>query len=69
MSESRPQYIHCASGNQVFTDCRVQRYGDLVQILGHPTMEFTPQDARKFAAQVQQVVDAILSETSNDYPA
>lgn len=66
MSELRPVYIHCASGTQTQTDCLVQRYGDLVQILGHPIMEFTPQDARNFAAQVQQVADAILSETVDD---
>jgi len=66
MSELRPVYIHCASGTQAQTDCLVQRYGDLVQVLGHPIMEFTPQDALNFAAQVQQVASIILSETAYD---
>lgn len=66
MSELRPVYIHCASGTQAQTDCLVQRYGDLVQILGHPSMEFTPQDALDFAAQLERIAETILHETAHD---
>ena len=46
MSESRPVYIPCASGNQLMTDCLVRTHGDLIEMIGHPEMHFTPADAR-----------------------
>ena len=49
MNEERPAYIRCASGNNSHTDCMVRRFGDLVEILGHPLMHLTPDDAVDFA--------------------
>lgn len=47
MSESIPAYIACAADENVFADCRVRvrRHGDLIQLLGHPQMDFAPADA------------------------
>ena len=44
MSEDRPVYIPCASGNNAQTDCLLARRGDLILLLGHAQMEFTPDD-------------------------
>ena len=49
MSEVRPVYIRCASGSNSHTDCVVRPLGDLVEILGHPLMQFAPHDALRFA--------------------
>jgi hypothetical protein len=38
MSEARPVYIPCASGNQLMTDLMIRRCGDLDEIAGHPIM-------------------------------
>lgn len=45
MSEARPVYIPCASGNNAQTDCLVTRHGALVRLMGHPSMDFTAADA------------------------
>jgi len=52
MSEDRPVYIRCASGSNAHTDCVVRRFGELTEILGHPLMQFTPEDAVRFATAV-----------------
>jgi hypothetical protein len=52
MSEERPVYVRCASGSNAHTDCVVRRFGDLTEILGHPLMQFTPEDARRFATAI-----------------
>lgn len=49
MSEVHPVYIRCASGNNSHTDCVVRPFGDCVEILGHPLMHLTPDDAVHFA--------------------
>lgn len=54
MSEDRPVYIRCASGSNAHTDCCVRPLGDLVEILGHPLMQFTSGDAAHFATAVLQ---------------
>lgn len=56
MSESAPQYIPCASGNNVFTDCLVLRHGDLIRLIGHPQMDFTPDDAQRLIAHIQSLL-------------
>lgn len=45
MAESYATYIDCASGQSAQTDCCVRVAGSLVEILGHPLMHFTPNDA------------------------
>jgi hypothetical protein len=52
MSDVHPVYIRCASGSNSHTDCVVRRFGDLVEILGHPLMCFAPDDAVHFATAV-----------------
>lgn len=52
MSEDRPAYIRCASGSNSHTDCVVRPFGGLVEILGHPLMQFTPDDAVHFATAI-----------------
>ena len=49
MSESHPVYVHCASGNNSFTDCLVLRHGDLLRLIGHAQMDFTQGDAKTLA--------------------
>lgn len=45
MAESYANYVDCASGQSAQTDCCVRVVGGLVEILGHPLMHFTPNDA------------------------
>jgi hypothetical protein len=52
MSDVHPAYIRCASGSNSHTDCVVRRFGDLVEIMGHPLMHLTPDDAVHFATAV-----------------
>lgn len=52
MSEDRPVYVRCASGSNAHTDCVVRRFGDLTEILGHPLMQFAPEDAVRFATAI-----------------
>jgi len=52
MSETRPIYVACASGNNAQTDVLVTRHGDLVRLLGHPCMDFTADDAARLAQQI-----------------
>lgn len=61
MSESAPVYISCASGNNAFSDCMVIKRGDLIRLLGHETMDFTPLAARHLA-------DSILGLLDDDSP-
>lgn len=49
---NRPQWIPCASGTHPQTDCCVQVKGSLVELLGHPQMHFTPNDAYVLAATI-----------------
>lgn len=58
MSETRPTYIPCASGNNAQTDCLIVRRGDLVRLLGHPCMDFTPTDAAYLAHQMLDLARA-----------
>ena len=59
MSEDRPVYIPCASGNQLMTDLMIRRCGDLVEIVGHPIMHLTPKDAL-YAAETIQGIEPTL---------
>lgn len=59
MTEFHPIYIRCASGNNAHTDCLVRRHGDLVEIIGHPSMHLTADDA-------QTLVGAILCAAEKD---
>ena len=62
MTEIHPAYIPCASGNQAQTDCLVQRFGDLVQLFGHPEMTFTCGDGRELARQIWRQCESIDGE-------
>lgn len=67
MSEDRPVYIPCASGNQLMTDLMIRRCGDLVEIVGHPIMHMTPQDALYAAGIIRAMANLIISgETSKN---
>jgi len=57
MSESRITYIPCASGHNVFTDCMVQQYGDLIRLYGHAQMDFTAADAKTMAYHILDMLD------------
>jgi hypothetical protein len=54
MSELPAVYIACASGNNPQTDVAVRGCGDLIQLLGHPQMTFTPNDALALARAVSE---------------
>ena len=60
MSEDRPVYIPCASGNQLMTDFVMQTRGSLIEIVGHPIMQLTPQDALWAARMLKAMADAII---------
>lgn len=57
MSETRPTYVACASGHNVFTDCLVQRHGDLIRLIGHSQMDFTATDAKDLAYYILDLLD------------
>lgn len=57
MSESRPTYISCASGHNVFTDCLIVRAGDLIRLIGHAQMDFTAEDAKRLAYHILDLLD------------
>jgi len=59
MSEDRPVYIPCASGNDAQTDCLFRIRGSLVEVMGHPAMQFCPQDARSAAQTLWAKADSI----------
>jgi hypothetical protein len=61
MSEDRPVYIPCASGNQLMTDLMIRRCGDLVEIVGHPIMHLTPGDALYAAETIRGIANLALS--------
>lgn len=52
MSESIPAYVRCAAGANAFVDCLVESHGDLVRLIGHPTMDFARDDARALARAI-----------------
>ncbi len=54
MSEDRPVYIACASGNNAQTDCLMVRRGDLIRLWGHAQMDFTSDE---FARLCQHGLD------------
>ena len=62
MSESRPVYIPCASGNQLMTDCLVRTHDSLVEILGHPTMHFAPANVRALILALEAALREIWEE-------
>ena len=59
MSETRPVYISCASNNNSFTDCLVRRSGSLMELVGHPQMQFAPAQIRELIAQAQKILEEI----------
>lgn len=61
MSEDRPVYIPCASGNQLMTDLMIRRCGDLVEIVGHPIMHLAPQDAIYAAETIRGIANLAMS--------
>lgn len=48
----KPNWIPCDSGSQPQVDACVRVAGGLVEILGHPQMRFTPEDAMILAAAI-----------------
>lgn len=66
MSESHPTYIPCAAGNRLQSDCLVRRKGDLIEFLGHPAMDFIPEDGLELVATVQRIALDILNERPHE---
>lgn len=62
MTETAPVYIACAAGNNALTDVLVARHGDLIRLLGHPQMDFAPDDARRLALAIL----TLLGESADD---
>jgi hypothetical protein len=60
MSESRANYVSCCAGTNLHGDCLVRRQGDLIQILGHSDMIFTPADATVLVGVLSRLVKDIL---------
>ena len=59
MSESRPVYIPCASGNNAFADCLVMQRGDLIRLAGPSQLDFldfTPIAARNLALKILELL-------------
>lgn len=52
MSEKASVYIACAAGQNAFTDCLIQRVGDLIRLQGHAAMDFTATDAQRLAETI-----------------
>lgn len=63
MSEPKTTYIDCANGQIAQTDCCVRVAGSLVEVLGHPLMHFTPEDA---AVLGSAILDAARHAGWND---
>ena len=59
LSETRPVYIACASGNNAQTDVLVAPHGSLVRLLGHPQMDFTGRDAYALAKAILAAIDPV----------
>lgn len=55
MSESRPVYISCTAGQNAFTDLYVRRKGDGVEIVGHPAVLLTEQEAERLADAIRDI--------------
>lgn len=55
MSESRPVYISCTAGQNAFTDLYVRRKGDGVEIVGHPAVLLTEQEAERLADAIREI--------------
>ena len=55
MSESRPVYISCTSGQNAFTDLYVRRKGDGVEIISHPAVLLTEQEGEKLADAIRDI--------------
>jgi hypothetical protein len=55
MSESHPSYISSAAGQNAFTDLLVRRSGDYVEIVGHPAVLLTEQEAEKLADTIRDI--------------
>lgn len=49
---SRSTFVRCRAGNNAFADCEVYRRGDLLRIIGYPTMDFTHEDALQLAENI-----------------
>ena len=47
-----PSYFDCAAGGNVFTDCCLMELGDLIRIVGHGKMDFTPETAARMALDI-----------------
>jgi len=58
LSETRPIYIACASGNNAQTDVLIARKGDLVRLMGHAQMDFTAADAARLAYSILDLARA-----------
>jgi hypothetical protein len=59
MSEARPVYTPCASGNNTFTDVLVRRSGSLMEMVGHLQMQFAPEQIKQLIAQAQKILAEI----------
>lgn len=59
MSEEHPQYIPCCAGNNLHDECRVRRFGDLIEICGGREMVFTPEEATALAVQINRLATEI----------
>lgn len=59
MSEVRPVYIPCASSNNAQTDCLFRITGSLIELLGYPSMQFAPNEARSAAKTLWAMADSI----------
>ena len=62
MSEEHPQYIPCCAGNNLHDECRVRRFGDLIEICGGKNMVFTKEAAWRLAVQVNRIANEIFHE-------
>lgn len=49
---TRSVFVRCKSGNNAFADCEIYRRGDLLRIVGYPTMDFTREDALQLAEAI-----------------
>lgn len=58
------QYILCTNDYQPMTDLLIRRHGNLVEIVGHPLVHLTTNEARKAVKILQDVIDGIEPENA-----
>ena len=55
-------YVRCLCGNDVLGDVKIDRRGDLIQLVGNKTVEFCPAEATRVAVEMNRLATEITAE-------